>query len=315
LFPGKNPRTVLSGTPAYEKAVELIKQDESNPDTFLSIIDPLMNIRKHVSNLFNISDNGEVFVGSDKLPACLGSRLFDFAETGFLPQAKSLILFWNNCKANPDPRTQTDLYAFLEKNNLPITDDGCFVAYRAVQRNENGDLVDARTGQMVNNVGCIVSMPRENCDSNPNNTCSSGLHAAGFEYAKNFSRILLNVKINPKDVVAIPTDYNNAKLRCCQFEVLAINSEDPTTAKLISEPLVKVSKEDDYLDHVEDDSDEEYDEDDLVEQYIEDDENKIPLVPSMPDLPSRDKFGRFIGKTSNKNPPKRDKFGRFLPKA
>jgi hypothetical protein len=28
------------------------------------------------------------------------------------------------------------------------------------------------------------------------------------------------VKINPADVVAIPTDYNNQKGRCCRYEVV-----------------------------------------------------------------------------------------------
>jgi hypothetical protein len=167
---------------------------------------------------------------------------------------------------------------------------------------------------MINNVGCIVSMPRENCDCNPENTCSSGLHAAGFDYAKTFSRILLNVKINPRDVVAIPIDYNNAKLRCCQFEVLAINSEDPTTARLIAEPLVKVNKEDDYLDKV-NESDDDWNEDDEVAQMLGEDMTQGDDSDDSSNLPTRDKYGRFIGKTQNMNPPKRDDKGRFLPKA
>jgi len=33
---------------------------------------------------------------------------------------------------------------------------------------------------------------------------------------------MLEVKIDPADVVAIPTDYNNAKMRICKYEVLGV---------------------------------------------------------------------------------------------
>ena len=38
------------------------------------------------------------------------------------------------------------------------------------------------------------------------------------------------IKINPRDVVSIPYDYNNEKMRCCRYEVIG---EVPmsTTAK------------------------------------------------------------------------------------
>jgi hypothetical protein len=34
------------------------------------------------------------------------------------------------------------------------------------------------------------------------------------------------LKINPKDVVSIPADYNNTKGRCCRYEVVAEYNED-----------------------------------------------------------------------------------------
>jgi hypothetical protein len=63
-------------------------------------------------------------------------------------------------------------------------------------------------------------MPREEVDEDPNRTCSTGLHVACFDYAKDFGERLIEVKVNPRDVVAVPVDYNGTKLRCCQFEVI-----------------------------------------------------------------------------------------------
>src|SRR5690606_24725742 len=55
---------------------------------------------------------------------------------------------------------------------------------------------------------------------NPNNTCSFGLHVACFDYAKGFGPRLIEVKVNPADVVCVPTDYNGTKMRVCKFEVI-----------------------------------------------------------------------------------------------
>jgi hypothetical protein len=64
-------------------------------------------------------------------------------------------------------------------------------------------------------------MARDLVDDNPNNTCSAGLHVACFDYAKGFGSRLVEVKVNPRDVVCVPTDYNGTKMRTCRFEVVA----------------------------------------------------------------------------------------------
>ena len=67
----------------------------------------------------------------------------------------------------------------------------------------------------------MVSMPRQAVDDNPNNTCSHGLHVCSYEYLKNFTGERLVVcKVNPRDVVSIPTDYNHTKMRVCRYEVI-----------------------------------------------------------------------------------------------
>jgi len=67
-------------------------------------------------------------------------------------------------------------------------------------------------------------MPRNLVDSDDRNTCSTGLHACSYEYLNYYihdenDRIVL-VEINPRDVVSIPIDYNNTKLRCCRYKVV-----------------------------------------------------------------------------------------------
>lgn len=133
--------------------------------------------------------------------------------------AKPYILFLNNVMQNPDPRAQAGLFEWVERSDLPLTADGCFLAWKAVR----SDYRDHHSGTLDHSVGRVVSQDRNLCDSDPDRTCSSGLHFCSKSYLPHFhsgrSRIVV-VKINPADVVAFPRDYDLAKGRCCKYEVL-----------------------------------------------------------------------------------------------
>jgi hypothetical protein len=67
-------------------------------------------------------------------------------------------------------------------------------------------------------------MNRNRVNEDKDQTCSSGLHFCSREYLPHYGsaeggRVVV-IKINPQDVVAIPSDYENAKGRCCRYEVL-----------------------------------------------------------------------------------------------
>jgi acyl carrier protein len=68
-------------------------------------------------------------------------------------------------------------------------------------------------------------------DDVADNHCSYGLHFCSQSYLQKFGgdRIVI-LKINPRDVVSIPTDYNHAKGRCCRYEVIGELAGDPSTA-------------------------------------------------------------------------------------
>jgi hypothetical protein len=158
-----------------------------------------------------------------------------------------LVKFWRNIQQNPSVESKKDLFAFLEANKMTITDDGCFIAYKKVTR-KNGKLVDCRTRSMSNEIGETVSMPREEVDSNRNVTCSSGLHVAAYNYAQ-FSYeglVLLQVKVNPIDVVSVPIDYGKQKMRVCKYKVLSIVNNKIDADKM---PLVDKSTEKSMLKH------------------------------------------------------------------
>ena len=76
-----------------------------------------------------------------------------------------------------------------------------------------------------------VEMERNKVDDDKNNTCSTGLHFCGMSYLNHFggARTVI-VKINPRDVVSIPTDYDDAKGRACRYEVIGELGVEPEEA-------------------------------------------------------------------------------------
>ena len=130
-----------------------------------------------------------------------------------------LVAFFENLMANPSCRAVYQLYDFLEHNDIEITDDGYFIAWKRVSSN----FKDMYTGKFDNSPGTVVKVNRFQVDENPNVTCSHGLHVAAKSYIPHYgggSGKVIACKVNPADVVAIPTDYNNAKMRCAGYEVL-----------------------------------------------------------------------------------------------
>lgn len=134
-------------------------------------------------------------------------------------RASHLIKFMNKLMSNPSYHIHTRLFDFLEHNDIEIDKDGDFIAFK----NINSNFTDIYTGLIDNSVGKFVSMDRNLVDDNDRNTCSAGLHVCAKSYLKSYSRSnghTVKVKVDPKNVVSIPVDYNNAKMRTCGYLVL-----------------------------------------------------------------------------------------------
>lgn len=167
--------------------------------------------------------DGIVFYKDDAVHNTLTDRMLSMLSQGF--DVKPLMLFLDNLMENESFRAIKELYGFLEVSNLPITEDGHFLAYKRVR----DDYTDCHTGELDNSIGATVEMERRSVDDDKDNTCSSGLHFCARGYLDSFggARTVV-VKINPKDVVSIPSDYSNMKGRCCKYIVVQeLENESP----------------------------------------------------------------------------------------
>jgi hypothetical protein len=124
----------------------------------------------------------------------------------------------------------------------PITYDGCFLAYKKVRRLSSGKFVDIFTGKMDNSPGEIPRMKQDEVDRNRNQTCSRGLHFCSRGYLSNYSGndhdVVVIVKVNPRHVFAIPTDYNFQKGRASEYFVVGEYKGDWKTTEAFKEAFV-----------------------------------------------------------------------------
>lgn len=219
---GNQSHTISKTHITYDRVIAAIKAGDW--DTVKDVIEPKKVVLNYGKG--NVTINGETLLWKGAvLNTGLATRMIQMLQEGF--PIEPMVNFMENLMLNPSRRSVQELYGFLEKSNLPITPDGHFLAYKKVR----DDYRDCYTGTMDNSVGKVVEMERNTVDDDKDRTCSAGLHFCSQSYLAHFcgARTVI-VKINPRDVVSIPSDYNDAKGRACRYEVIGELNVDPGDA-------------------------------------------------------------------------------------
>lgn len=205
--------TAHSSDPVFDSVIAALADE--NYELAMELLDKPAVISKFVDSTKLQIKGYTVYYDGTPLPDGLTRRILKMREQGFniAPMAQFAERLFNN----PSERAIEELFGFLDVNELPITDDGCFMAYKRVRAN----FTDVHSGQFSNAVGNTVKMERKDVDDDANRTCSAGLHFCSLGYLKHFTGSkLVALKIDPADVVSIPIDYDNTKGRCCRYEVI-----------------------------------------------------------------------------------------------
>lgn len=179
------------------------------------LFDAAKLVKQHSSGKFWVDDKNCIIHKGEVMPPSLSKRIMAFCEQGI--DTESLVKFWENLVSNPSLRSREHLYAFLDHNNIPLTEDGCFVAYKYI----NANWTDCHSGTFDNSIGATPSMPREEVDEDPTVTCSRGLHVCAYGYLYGGDNLRhVEVKVHPADVVCVPNDYSGQKMRTCKYTVI-----------------------------------------------------------------------------------------------
>lgn len=173
-------------------------------------------------------------------------RIVSFVEDNI--PVGPMIKFLENLMENPSSQSVKELYGFLEHQAMPITEDGCFLAYKSVREN----YLDKHSGTCDNTPGQVLEMPRNMVDDNRDSHCSHGYHVGSLKYAgpggffhNGYNDRVVIVKVNPRDAVSVPGDHNAQKLRVCKYEVIADYDGDlPNTFKEVKKKTTNLPKRD-----------------------------------------------------------------------
>jgi hypothetical protein len=211
--------------PNYNKLVNHLKNN--NVEHFEACYDIVSHLNSYCEGYVNC-DNGVLNWDGIKMPNMFTSTILDMVKQGF--PFEPMLNFLDNMSQNPSDHAIVELFDFMENKHMPITMDGHFLAYKAV----NPRFKDIYSGSFDNSVGSICSVPRSQVDNNRNNGCGRGLHVGAIDYAKSYGGInldedcdndggnqLIICKVNPRDVVSVPTDSKFQKLRTCRYEVVS----------------------------------------------------------------------------------------------
>ena len=215
------PKVIPSSHPNFKRIVELA----SNPKTNEAEIEPYLDIPATITRFTGgqvTVQNGKLYHNGYELKTSLAKKIMEFINTGNDALAAPLMAFLNNVLQNPDPRAQADLFDWVQASGLPLTGDGFVLAWKAV-RSDYFSIHAPTDKRFDHHVGNTVEMDRKECDDNPNNTCSRGLHFCSADYLRHYAgggnRVVV-VKIHPADVVAFPRDYGNSKGRACRYQIV-----------------------------------------------------------------------------------------------
>ncbi len=267
---GGKAYTIRDDNPNFNKAVAAVKANDEVE--FVRLVD----VQKTIQDKFDASPasvgkmeirNGEVLFNGKVIHDSNTRRVLEVARTD-LPM-DGLLNFLSNLYQNDSNRAVEEGYAFLEKENIPVTEDGCFLAYKTVRDDYYSKTAGSLTllqgranesGHIFNGVGEVIECLRREVDDVAGRTCSHGLHVGALEYAgpngwfHNEGDKCVIVKVNPKDMVSVPSDHNANKLRVCKYEVVGEYVSE------LNKPLYTSDETYEYDDEYEEEDEEVYEE-------------------------------------------------------
>jgi hypothetical protein len=176
-----------------------------------------------------VIDNKTVIAGVDRL-----KPLIAHAVRSNSPQAVQAFLA--KCAAMPNRQHSVDdLMRFLEKGDLPLTEDGSIIAYKLLntQNHANGTFADVHSGNVYQSVGDYVCVDESLVDLNRRNDCSNGLHIARRGYLRSFTGdACVLCKIEPEDVMVVP---HNVRVK--GYHILALLSKAGRDLLMQNKPM------------------------------------------------------------------------------
>jgi hypothetical protein len=229
----------------FDQITDYLRDGGSDPAHVRS----LLNVPHHVAAQFRALSERVAFDGhrivfdGDPIDTALSRHLVRLLRQG--ADVRPVVAFLEKLATNPSHLSKIHLWTWLTDRDFTITAAGDVIGYKGVRNTEDNSSIHAGTtpvrvngvthvGTIPNPLGAVVAIPRSVVDPSRDHGCSVGLHVGTFDYARQwaggYGGRVLTVAVNPRDVVAVPRDCENAKMRVCQYTVLDVTDIQLDTA-------------------------------------------------------------------------------------
>ena len=223
-------KCVASDHANYRNVVQALKKNDEDA------LGKALDIQKAVTKYIGSTDvevrDGCVFYRGNQVRGYIVDRILQQMRAGF--GYEPMCAFLESLYDNPSPESVDQLFKFLEDHGLVLTDDGCFLAYKYVNKRDGKFYASWANKDGTHNEsgpGSVVRMPRSEVEHNPAKSCAPGLHVGSMEYVQS-SEWVMTCKVNPKHVVSVP-NHESGKMRTCQYEVIEVNQNKEAKQGLI----------------------------------------------------------------------------------
>lgn len=200
-----------------------------------------------------VSYNGEdILFDGNVIHSVLADQIKRALESGEADW-RPLVAFWEKLESNPQQHSKEQAYNWLATHDFKITESGDVVAYKGVVRKGDGTFDSSASSQVPDKpsgfvdgvpvapmsvinqkVGSVVTMPRDEVKHDPSLACHRGLHVGDWSYAHGFARgAVLEVHVNPRDIVSVPNDSSYRKVRTCRYKVVSVVEQEYTGGPIL----------------------------------------------------------------------------------
>jgi len=224
------------------RAMIVASQDKPTLQEAFTLMDIKGAIEAFSIGRVKVDPEGEtvVFVKRDgserKVPEDLAADIIGTIKEHGRDESEKLVKFLDALMDNSSFKAIEGLYRFMKHNCIEINEDGSIQAWKGVMDNmysSHGGSIKSSTTIQVNENGQVyngdfgkeIRVDRSEVDDDPDSTCSHGLHVGNKDYASSWASTLISVSVKPQDVVAVPKDYNGAKMRTCGYTPISTEAE------------------------------------------------------------------------------------------
>jgi len=242
----ESPLIATSDHPNFKAIVAAVNDPEvadAQVATMFDVVGFVASKFEALSERVSVKD-GVIYFDGDAAHSALTKTILRALEEG--SGVDRLVNFYERVMQNPNEHSREQLWGWIDSHGITVTDEGHCVFYKGVAVDgdsfksiNTGQAVvngEEKSGAIPQNVGDVVEMPRSSVQHDPSNGCSTGLHAGTYAYANGWARgALLEVHVDPRDVVSVPTDCNHQKVRVCRYTVVGTVDAEYTTVALPDE--------------------------------------------------------------------------------